>query len=249
MPQQYDSTHSNVGLTLSGSPLLTATYATGTGHHVAYCTEYVSASKYYWQIDMSAVSGASTVGIGNSSAAVADGNIPGDDTNGGSFQPLAGLGFCNGAITVIPSLPGPLYALEWDVVGKLLWISDVTNAPGVYYGASTSPGNPVAGTGGMPLTAMVGTSWTPGTAIQGGAMTVRFASASWTGDTPQSGFGPFDVSGGGGGGGGLLLFGGSIMCGWTPPSLPFLGAAAAWKAGQAVRRNATLSRRALIGKR
>ncbi len=58
---------------------------------------------------------------------------------------------------------------------------------------------------------------------------------------------PFGPDSSGGGGGGLLLFGGSIMCGWTPA--PLLGAAAAWKAGQAIRRNATLSRRALIGKR
>ncbi len=62
--------------------------------------------------------------------------------------------------------------------------------------------------------------------------------------------GAWEVAGGGGGGsggGGLLLFGGSV--GWTPAlrPLPLLGAAA-WKVGQAIRRNATLSRRTLIGR-
>ncbi len=59
--------------------------------------------------------------------------------------------------------------------------------------------------------------------------------------------GAWEVAGGGGGGsggGGLLLFGGSV--GWTPlRSLPLL---AAWKVGQAIRRNATLSRRTLLGR-
>ncbi len=65
--------------------------------------------------------------------------------------------------------------------------------------------------------------------------------------TPTIGAWEFGAGSGSPAGGGLLLFGGSIMCGWTPA--PLLGAAALWKAGQAVRRNATLSRRMLIGKK
>jgi hypothetical protein len=77
-------------------------------------------------------------------------------------------------------------------------------------------------------------------------MTIDAGAPSWISNSLAS-FSPTSGGGGGGGGtgGGLLLFGGSV--GWTPAlrALPLLGAAA-WKAGDAIRRNATLGRRRLL---
>jgi hypothetical protein len=97
-------------------------------------------------------------------------------------------------------------------------------------------------------TVLQGTHWFGESAylIQGSASAVN-PQWSWTGNLGAAAViasfkGTFSDAGGGGGGtgGGLLLFGGSV--GWTP----LLGAAAAWKAGNAIRRNATLGRRRLL---
>ncbi len=82
-----------------------------------------------------------------------------------------------------------------------------------------------------------------GTGVTIGGITTDISGLTRNVSTPD--IGAWELSGGGGGGGGtgggLLLFGGSV--GWTPT---VLGAAAAWKAGNAIRRNATLSRRRLL---
>ncbi len=84
--------------------------------------------------------------------------------------------------------------------------------------------------------------------IYGAGVTVGGITTDIAGNTRKS---PPDIgaselpASAGGGGGGLLRFGGSV--GWTPllRPLPLLGAAA-WQAGKAMRRNATLGRRRLL---
>ncbi len=256
MTQQLNPGQTNANLTPSGSPPLTITLGAGGSWEQAYCTDFVSTGQRYWEVIPSGA-GNTLMGIGSSSASITEGVAPGfDESASAVFRNISGgIIYASGNSYPTPSMTGARLALAWKVGGgvNLLWASDVSNAPGVWYGASGTPGNPAAATGGADITTpsggITGTSWTPGVAILSATSTatLAFASGSWLG-SPPSGFVAFDVVAGGGGGG-LLLFGGSIMCGWTPPSLPFLGAAAAWKAGQAVRRNATLSRRALIGKR
>ncbi len=83
-----------------------------------------------------------------------------------------------------------------------------------------------------------------------GGITTDISGFTRSVSTPTIGAWEFDSGGGGGGsgGGGLLLFGGSV--GWTSAlrPLPLLGAAALW-AGEKIRRNGTVARRTLIGKR
>ncbi len=251
MTQQLDSSHKSAGITLTGTPPLVAS-STAALAQPAYCTELVSTGKFYWEITTS-TAGATRVAIGSSAAAVTDGTDPGSSENASAgYSNLFGnISYRSGFSYSVPTTgAGALVGVAWSVRGgvNLLWISDVAGSPGVWYGASTSPGDPVAETGGADLTAnggITGSSWSPGVGLNGNPAGATFVfSAPFTGPVP-SGYGPFDAVASGGGG--LLLFGGSVMCGWTPA--PLLGAAAAWKAGQAIRRNATLSRRALIGKK
>ncbi len=252
MAQGWDVAHTSVNQTLSGgTPPLIATNTPGGSFSATYGLVGVTTGKYYWEIACTLIPGGTPTqmytGIGNASADV--NNFVGNDANAlgwydGEFSD--GGVYCNAlVIQALTAATAARIGIACDFGARLIWFRDDVNNSWNF--GMTSP-DPATGTGGIPFPVTVSGLLFPAIADFhiGSQKTARFLSSSWLFVNP-TGFGEFPAtSQGGGGGGGLLLFGGSIMCGWTPPSLPFLGAAAAWKAGEAVRRNATLSRRSLL---
>ena len=120
-----------------------------------------------------------------------------------------------------------------DIDNKLVWVRKNTGNWN-----NNGAANPDTGANGFDISALPSFTLRAAASFNAlnDALTINFIGVSGL-----SSFNTWDTAPGGGGtGGGLLLFGGSV--GWTP----LLGAAAAWKAGNAIRRNATLARRRLL---
>jgi len=246
--QGWNSGHTCTDLTLSnGSPPLTATCNAST-NSASYGVVGATTGKKYWEV---AFSTDIVCGIGNTNATVATNNFVGQDANAIAWYIGNGATravFSNNATVV--TLSGTNNSsrrmdLAADLGAGLIWFRDELT---FVWNNSISSADPVTGVGGISIPGGVSGSGNmfPGASlgISTTTFTANFATASWVSGAVPSGYGPWDIGGGGGGGGtggGIMLFGGSI--GWTPS---LIGAAALWRAGNAIRRNATLSRRKLL---
>jgi hypothetical protein len=200
--QVWSATQLNSNLSGGGTTIVTTSLANNWAPVFASIGH--TTGQYYWETQSSTAdtTGAVTHGIGNTNSPVVSGDYIGSSSN-------------SVGITINSSTN--TYTLNWnstqpytvvhspsagtDRVGHALsltngtyWWSDVTNNPGVWYGSSSTPGNPVTNTGGFNLLQSGSTITSfpvvPAMALyfNGGTGTGYFIPSSWIG-TPPSGFG------------------------------------------------------------
>lgn len=202
-PMVWSATHLNGNLSGGGTTALTSNGSSTTNYTGFGKSNFVPNTKIYWEsaAGNTTDNGRNTGhGVGNTSTTTADNTFLGQGADSVGAYPGSGVmqiiwnaHAVNLSIGMSGALGSDRIAQALDLVNNMWWASDVTRSPGVWYGASTTAGDPASNSGGFNLTQSSSTITAqpvvPGISLEnnGDIGTGYFLSSTWSG-TPPSGF-------------------------------------------------------------
>lgn len=201
MTQVWSATQ--IDSNLSGGGTTTVTMVGSSTYASAYGSEGFTSGLFYWEtaLTQSAGTNLNGFGIGNTQSAIGD--WPGQTADTLGVYPYTPEVYWNNSLQYSVTISGnnvaDRYGHALDLQHGTYWWSDITANPGVWYGATSTPGSPAANSGGFNLlqSSSTITSYPVVPAIElynnGDVGHGYFGSSTWIG-TPPTGFGPFDPS-------------------------------------------------------
>jgi hypothetical protein len=196
--QQWNSAQTNTGyITLSGSPVLTATRNSSGSptDAVGFALEGVTTGKFYWEESITLVTSVGT-GVGNTSSSSSMGYLGSGTDSISYYQDGSVLGNTGGALlATLATFGSVVMCTALDLINNKIWWRPGTAAN--WNNDIIGNQNPATNTGGISIVqsgmTIISNAVVPGFDVfaTNDALTAAFASSSWLG-TPPSGFGPFD---------------------------------------------------------
>lgn len=156
---QWNVADKDASITLSGSPLLTATATSAAFWNGVRAVDSASSGKFFWEytFNTSPGSDAFIVGFANSTAAVSS-SIIGNDNNGFSYDAGSAQIRLNGVITSIQSaVIADTASIAVDFTAQKFWLSVVSfigSSIGGWNNDILANQNPATGTGGISFATM-----------------------------------------------------------------------------------------------